>query len=142
MAFYSVKNQRGMTLVELLVVVVILGVMIAVLGKGVFTQGSAARAKLNEIAMTKVQEAVERYRLEYNTYPSSLEDLVRQSSSIKDSGKAFFPLIDEKSLQDVFGFPFVYRSENNNRSYSLKSLGSDGIEGGEGVKQDIELRPQ
>jgi general secretion pathway protein G len=142
MTSLSFQDSRGMTLVELLVVVVILGIMIAVLGKGVFTQGSAARARLNEIALTKVQEAVERYRLEYNLYPSSLEDLVRQSPSLKDSGKAFFPLIDEKSLQDVFGYPFVYRAENNNRNYSLKSLGSDGIEGGEGVKQDIEVHSQ
>jgi general secretion pathway protein G len=135
------KSERGMTLVELLVVIVIIGLMMAVLSKGLFAQKDKAQAQLNQTAMNKLQEVIEQYRLEFNTYPSALEDLVRPSGEVQQSGKPFFPLTAADALKDVWGNPFIYRAENNNRSYSLTSLGSDGIEGGDGAKQDITLRP-
>lgn len=134
-------TNSGMTLVELLVVIVILGLMMGVLARGLFQQGDAAKAKLNQAAALKLQQKIEQYRLEYNVYPSQLEDLLHPSDQVKGGGEVFVPLATEDELKDVWNFPFVYRSENNGRSYTLKSLGSDGIEGGEGANADFTVRP-
>lgn len=134
-------GQRGMTLVELLVVIVIIGVMMGVLMKGLFSKGEAAKARLNQTSMEKLKGSIENYRLEYNTYPNQLEDLLRPGEQVRNSGKVFVAMVTEEELNDVWGYRFIYRAENNNRSYSLTSLGSDGVPGGEGGKQDVTLRP-
>ena len=77
----------------------------------------------------------------YNSYPSSLDDLVRPNSQIKQSGKLFSPIIKEDELKDMWGAKYVYKAENDGRSYSLTSLGSDGVQGGEGPDQDVTTKP-
>lgn len=137
----SGKNQLGLTLVELLAVIVILGLIITVVLKNVSSQSEAAKAKLNETKMMQLQQMIDQYRLEYNTYPSSLNDLVRESASIKESGKVFVALVKPEQLKDIWNFDYIYKMESDGRAYSLTSLGSDGIPGGEGAKQDVTKRP-
>ena len=135
------NSQRGMTLIEIIVVIVLISLVFGIVAKGVFGRGEAAKAQLNTVKMEKLKNAVEQYRFQYNSYPSKLDDLLRPSGDVKKSGKIFTALVQEDELLDVFGYPYVYRSENNNRSYAITSLGSDGIEGGEGAKQDVTMRP-
>jgi general secretion pathway protein G len=137
----QIRNERGLTLVELLVVIVLIGLIMVVVGKNVLSSGDAAKAELNMVKMEKVKNYLGQYRLKYNTYPSKLDDLVKQSSDAKKSNRPFFALASEEDLLDVWGFPLVYRTENSGRSYTLKTLGSDGIEGGDGAKQDVEIGP-
>ena len=137
----TLNNQRGLTLVELLAVIVILGLIITVVLKNVTGQSEAAKAKLNETKMMQLQQMIDQYRLEYNSYPSSLNDLVRESSAVKESGKMFVALVKPEQLKDIYNYDFIYKSESDGRSYSLTSLGSDGIPGGEGPKQDLTKRP-
>ena len=81
------------------------------------------------------------YKLQYNSYPTKLEDLVKAGADVKKSGELFTPFCDESSLKDVWQVPYLYLPENSGRSYVLKSLGEDGLEGGEGANQDVEVRP-
>lgn len=134
-------HEQGLTLVELLVVIVLISLIAVVVGKSVIGKGEAAKAELNVVRMEKLRNALGQYRLKYNTYPSKLDDLMTASPDIKKSGKLFVPLVDEDEVKDVWGFPYVYRTENDNRSYTLSTMGSDGIAGGEGAKQDVTLRP-
>lgn len=137
-----IKNSRGMTLVEILAVIVLLTLVVGVVVRGVFGRADAAKAKLNQTKMeTIVKSALSQYRLEYNSYPDKLEDLRTPSAKIKKAGKVFSPLIDEDGLLDIFGYPFIYKAENNGRSYSLTSLGADGVAGGDGVDQDVTITP-
>lgn len=133
--------EQGMTLVELLVVIVLISLIAVVVGKNVIGQGDAAKAELNVVRMEKLKTALGQYRLKYNSYPSKLEDLVSASPEVKKAGKLFTPLVDEEEIRDVWGSSYTYRSENDGRTYALSTLGSDGIEGGEGAKQDVTLRP-
>lgn len=133
--------QRGLTLVELLAVIVILGLIITVVLKNVTGQSEAAKARLNETKMMQLQQMIDQFRLEYNTYPGSLQDLVREPASVREAGKVFVALVRPEQLKDIYNYDFIYKSESDGRSYSLTSLGSDGIPGGEGPKQDITKRP-
>ena len=133
--------EKGFTLVELMVVVVLLGLIMTVVAKGIFSKGAAAKAELNVTRMESLKQEISRYRLMYNSYPTSIEDLIRPNSQIKQSGKLFTPILKEDELQDMWGNKYIYKQENDGRSYSLTSFGSDGVAGGEGADQDITSRP-
>ncbi|HQH28401.1 MAG TPA: type II secretion system protein GspG, partial [Oligoflexia bacterium] len=62
-------------------------------------------------------------------------------ADVRNSDQIFMPLAEEEELKDVWGAPYVYKSDNDGRTYGLKSLGSDGTEGGDGPKQDVTVRP-
>lgn len=128
-----------MTLVEVLAVIVLIGLIMAVVAKGVVGKGDAAKAKLNEVKMEKVKQALAQYRLEYNSYPEQLINLAKPSGD--NSGKLFVALAEADDLKDIWGFDYIYKPENEGRSYTLSTLGSDGVPGGEGAKQDVTMRP-
>ena len=135
------NDERGMTLIEIIVVIVLISLVFGIVASGVFSKGEAAKAQLNEVKMQGVQQALDQFRFQFGSYPARLEDLVNPSADIKKQGKLFIALVKEEDLKDVWGAPFIYRTENSNRTYVLSSLGSDSLEGGDGPKQDISKRP-
>ena len=124
-------KQHGLTLVEIIVVLVILSVLIGFLTGGLFAQGEKAKAKINDLQMQKVKQAIGQYQLMYNTLPPDLSAL----SGCPPGQSACVPIIEESALKDSWGTPFVYTVEGG-RSYILKSLGADRKEGGTGVDGD------
>ncbi len=127
------KNQRGLTLVEIIVVLVILSILIAFLTGGLFSQGEKAKAKINELHIQKAKSAIGQYQLMYNQLPPDLRSL----SACPDGQTACVPVADEGTLKDAWGTSFAYSLENGGRSYALKSLGSDRKDGGTGVEGDV-----
>ncbi|MDD2941401.1 MAG: type II secretion system major pseudopilin GspG [bacterium] len=137
----SLNNERGMTLVEILAVITLLSLIFVVVGRGILGKSDAAKAKLNVTKMENVKQALSQYRLDFNTYPPTIQGLVSAPSDVKSSGKLYVPFLEEEDLKDIWGTPYRYSLENDGRTYSLSSLGSDGGEGGEGANQDVTLRP-
>jgi len=136
------KNESGMTLVELMAVIVILGIIITVVAKNIFGQTESARAKTNIIRMEKIKNALELYRLEFGRYPAQLIDIIRPSADVQQSGKLFMKYAEEEELKDVWNNDLQYRSENDGRSFALTTLGADGTPGGADAKQDVTIRSQ
>ncbi len=134
-------EQAGMTLIEVIAVIVLITLIMVTVGRNVFTSSSAAKAQLNVTKMNALKGYLSQYRLQYNAYPSKLENLVHGGNEAKQAGTIFTPLMQEADLKDVYGNNFLYTAENNGRSFVLKSLGEDGTEGGQGSAQDVELRP-
>ena len=133
-------DDRGMTLVEIIVVIVLISIIGGIVIQGVIGKGDSAKAKLNMVKMEKLKSAIETYRLEFNGYPAKLEDLVNRSAEVEKSGKLFTPLAGETDLNDVWNFPYIYKTENRNRTFTTSSLGSDGVEWGDGAKQGVTNR--
>ncbi|WP_028991949.1 competence type IV pilus major pilin ComGC [Thermoanaerobacter thermocopriae] len=70
------KDERGFTLIELIVVIAILGILAAIAVPRVTTSLSNAKTNADEANIKILQNAVERYYVEKGTYPSELNDLV------------------------------------------------------------------
>ncbi|HAA64640.1 MAG TPA: prepilin-type cleavage/methylation domain-containing protein [Thermoanaerobacter sp.] len=71
------KDERGFTLIELIVVIAILGVLAAIAVPRVTTSLANARVKADEANVKILQNAIERYYVEHDqTYPQSLQTLV------------------------------------------------------------------
>ena len=135
------SNESGMTLIEVIAVIVLITLIMVTVGNRVFTSSSAAKAKLNVTKMNTLKGYLGQYRLQYNVYPSKLENLLKPSAETKQAGDIFTPLAQESDMSDIYNNKFLYNAENNGRSYKLKSLGEDGAEGGEGPSQDVTMEP-
>lgn len=130
--------QRGFTLIEVMVVVVILGILAAVIVPNVIGKDEQARITTTKSSLASIANALEMYRLDNHKYPTTqegLEALVTKPASAKvfpDGGYL-------KSLpNDAWDNPFQYVSPGHGgKNYDIYSFGPDGQEGGEGENADI-----
>ncbi|MBF0275955.1 MAG: type II secretion system major pseudopilin GspG [Nitrospinae bacterium] len=122
----KINNQKGFSLIELMVVMVILGMLAALVGPKLFGQVDKARQKDAAAQIGLLGEALDIYRLEKHKYPTTDEGL----EAIKSYTKKEIP-------KDPWGNSFIYVSPGEHGDYDLYSLGADGEEGGEGINQDI-----
>ncbi|MBX7137279.1 MAG: type II secretion system protein GspG [Oligoflexia bacterium] len=131
---HLLRNERGLTLVEIIVVLIILGVLISVLGGKIFNSKDRALADLTRVSIKSTQNSIEEFRLRYNGLPNSIEDL---SSCSERTGAGCIPIAKEDDLKDAWGNRLVYSVDNGGRSYRIKSFGADGREGGANADSDI-----
>ena len=128
-------NQKGMTLLEIMIVLAILGGMIAVLAVQVNSRLKAAKIKQAKIQISELGKALDMYFTDCNQYPSSdegLNALVQAPSSCSNWGPD--PYL-KKVNKDPWNNDFIYESSGNN--YVLRSYGSDRKEGGSGDAADV-----
>lgn len=127
--------QKGLTLVEIVIVLVILSVLIAFLTQGLFAKGQGAKANINKMKLTGLKDKINQYQLMYNALPQDLQSLV---SCNEQTGSACIPIAQEEDLLDIFGTRIIYTSEGTGR-FVLKSLGADKKDGGSGADGDFVL---
>ncbi len=124
-----------MTLLEIMIVLVILGGLIAILAGQV--QGRLKKAKINQarIQIAEYGKALDMFYTDCNSYPSpeeGLNALMEAPGSCSNWGPD--PYL-KKLAKDPWGGEFIYESTGGN--YVLRSLGSDKREGGSGDAADI-----
>jgi general secretion pathway protein G len=132
------QSNRGFTLIEILVVVVIIGILGAVIVPNLLGRPDQARITAAQSDLRNLANALEIYRLDNFNYPSTdqgLEALVRKPSGFPEP-KNYNPDGYLKKLPtDPWGTAYVY--ERGAQGFSLFSLGADGVEGGDGINADI-----
>lgn len=129
------KNKKGMTLLEIMIVLAILAGLIAVLATQV--QSRLKKARINEarIQIAEYGKALDMFYTDCGFYPSSdqgLKALMEAPSNCSNWGPD--PYL-RKLGKDPWNHDYIY--ESNGSSYKLKSYGSDGKEGGTGDGADI-----
>lgn len=136
------RNQRGFTLIEIMVVMVILGLLVAVVAPNIMGRSDQAKVTIAKTQMRNVANALDMYRLDNSQYPSTqqgLEALVNRPSGSPEP-KNWNPDGYLKSVpEDPWGNQYEYQSPGAEGAYDLYSLGSDGQEGGEGDAADISV---
>jgi general secretion pathway protein G len=132
------KKGKGFTLIELLVVLVILGLLASLVGPRVIKHLGESKTKTAMLQIEELSAAMDIYRLEVGSYPSSDEGLIALVD--KPSGNAQWngPYLRKKTIRkDPWGNDYHYRSPGENGSFDLYSLGADNNEGGEGEDRDV-----
>jgi len=136
----STRSQSGFSLLEIMVVVVIIGILVATIAPNLFGETERARLTRVKVDIVALEDALERYKLENFTYPTTdqgLESLVTKSS-LPPEPKHFKPGGYVKRLQkDPWGNDYLYISPGQVGPYEVYTLGADGEVGGEGVNADI-----
>ncbi|EKT4468017.1 type II secretion system major pseudopilin GspG [Pseudomonas putida] len=136
------RTQRGFTLIEIMVVVIILGVLGALVLPNVMSRPDHAKLTAARTDIQSISTALEIYRLDNGRYPSTAQGL---DALVKRPTVA--PLPRQWNAQgylkstptDPWGSPYQYTSPGTRSSqgYDLYSLGADGQPGGEGMDADI-----
>lgn len=128
------RRQRGFTLIEIMVVVVILGILAAMVAPKILSRPDQAKIAVARSDIETISQALELYRLDNGFYPSTdqgLEALVRKPSGGSPEPRHWNP--DgylKKAPVDPWGNAYLYLQPGSHGKYDLYSLGPDG-RGGE-----------
>jgi general secretion pathway protein G len=128
--FYSF--QKGMTLVEILIVLSIIGSMMAVLIPNVMERLNKSKFQETKVVIGQLRNALNLYYTDCMKYPTSLDGLIKTDSECSNWGPE--PYL-KKLPKDGWKRDFQYSVNGN--EYTIISLGSDGREGGDGLAKDI-----
>lgn len=132
------RRARGFSLLELVIVLIILGTIMAFLAPRIFGNVERANQQLARAKMEQLSGQLEIMRLEVGRYPNSQEGL--RSLLEKPAGMDRWngPYIkDPQTLKDPWGNDFKYTAPGASKPFDLASLGADGREGGEGENRDL-----
>ena len=127
-------TQRGFSLVEILVVLVIMGLLISIVAPTVLNRADEARVQKVYADFKAIETALKIYRLDNYVYPTTeqgLEALV-EASSLDPEPRNFKAggYLQQLPL-DPWGRPYLYLSPGEHGEVDLYSLGADGVSGGE-----------
>lgn len=137
----KMKDQRGFTLIEIMVVVVILGVLAALVVPRFLDRPEEAKRTKAAVDIKSIEEALALFKLDNGFFPSTdqgLQALVKKP----ESGRIPDRYADEAYLKkvpvDPWSRTYIYLSPGAHDAYDIISYGADGEPGGEGNDADIE----
>ena len=130
----TTAGNRGFTLVELLLVLVILALIGGLVLPGIIGKAEGAKVKAAASQVSRLAMAVESYYLDTGATPESLGLLVEDPG-----GQAGWngPYVKVSSLKDPWGREYEYVFPGEHGEFDIFSLGADGQPGGDGKNADI-----
>ncbi|GGC71076.1 type II secretion system major pseudopilin GspG [Marinobacter halophilus] len=134
-------RSKGFTLIEIMVVMVILGLLVAIVGPNIMGRGDQAKVTVAETQLNNIASALDFYRMDNSHYPSTqqgLDALVNRPSGTPEP-RSWSDSYMNSVPQDPWGNEYQYISPGTEGPYDLYSFGSDGQEGGEGDAADLSV---
>jgi general secretion pathway protein G len=136
------KNNRGFTLLEVIVVVFILSLLAALVAPRIIGRTDDARIAEAKVQIKNLETALKLFKLDNGFYPSTEQGLAalvekpamgQIPSKYREGG-----YLEQKRVPpDPWGNPYIYISPGLNGDFDIISYGADGKEGGEGKNADI-----
>lgn len=137
----KLNKQRGVTLVELMVVIVIIGLISVIVVPNVFGALSQANVKKASTDLKALRGAVEMYRIDLQSLPpaqAGLQALVEPPRGLRRPDRYRPGGYIDSLPDDPWGQPYVLLVPGgDNRAFEIISYGRDGRPGGEGLDADI-----
>ncbi|NQZ00966.1 MAG: type II secretion system major pseudopilin GspG [Bdellovibrionales bacterium] len=125
------NSESGMTLLEIMIVLAILGGLLAVLATNVMSSFNKSKVENTKIQMKLIGDSLNMYNLDCGSYPTSLEGLVSKDDCPNWGPDPYL----KKVPRDAWNTEFLYEVDGS--SYYLISLGEDRREGGSGLAADL-----
>ncbi len=138
------KKQKGFTLIELMVVIIILGLLAGLVLPKIIGREEEAKVKTAAVQIKAFESALDGFKLDNGFYPMTdqgLEALIKkpESGRVPEKWREGGYLKPARIPKDPWGKAYVYFSPGGEgREYDIISYGADGEQGGEGKNADIE----
>jgi general secretion pathway protein G len=132
------RSQRGITLIEMMVVVTIIALFAAIVAPKFFAQADKARRTSTRVQINSFMTALGAYKLDTGVFPST--DLGLQALRVKPESVTQWagPYLPQDIPLDPWGHPYLYKYPGDHGDEpEIVSLGADGQTGGEGNNADI-----
>lgn len=139
----SLASERGITLIELMIVITIIGILSLIIIPRFMDIPQKARVEAARQQIASFALALDRYNLDNGVYPTTeqgLRALVEKPSTdpVPMNYSEGGYLKKREIPKDPWGREFIYRSPGTQgNEYEIMSYGADGQEGGEGINSDI-----
>lgn len=131
------RGERGLTLIEMLVVLLIIGLIASFAVPQVMNYVGSARSDAAAVQIKRLGGILDLYRLDIGSYPTTDQGLDALLRAPGGSARWNGPYLQQAdALTDPWGRPYVYRSPGEHGPYDLYTLGADGRPGGEGEDAD------
>ena len=130
------KLEKGFSLIEILVVLMIIGLLSTIVAINVMPSQERARIEKAKADIVILENALEMYKLEQYRYPSKeqgLSSLVSNKREASNSSRGYI----KRLPNDPWGNPYQYNIPGEYADYELFSMGADGVVGGQGNNSDI-----
>ncbi|HHP7233282.1 MAG TPA: type II secretion system major pseudopilin GspG [Desulfobacterales bacterium] len=136
------SDNRGFSLIELMVVIVILGILAAFIGPKLMGRTEQAKAVQTRVQIESLETALKLYKLDNGFYPSTeqgLQALVEkpETGNVPRNWRAEGYLEKGQVPTDAWKNDFIYLAPGTHGDYDITSYGADGVPGGEGDNKDI-----
>jgi general secretion pathway protein G len=130
-------HQRGFTLLELLVVMVIIGLLAGIVAPQYFSQLGKSNTKVTKAQIESFGQALDQYRLDVGQYPSTEQGIAALRAAPPQATRWQGPYLKRDIPPDPWGRAYQYRSPGTQGDYEILSLGADGQPGGDGEAADV-----
>lgn len=142
---FNIKQMKGFTLIEMLVVIVLIGLLVGLVGPKLFGRVDSSKVQTAAAQIKMFKGSLETYRLDVGRFPTPAEGLnALAQAPAEDRARAKWrgPYLDQEIPLDPWGNPYVYSVPGaNGQPFSLYSLGADGKRGGEATDADVGMLP-
>ncbi|MFT5719910.1 MAG: general secretion pathway protein G [Motiliproteus sp.] len=133
-------RQQGFTLLEIMVVIVILGLLVAVVAPNVLQNQDKAMVQKTRADIAILEQALDLYKLDNFSYPSTdqgLESLVSKPNGNPEPKRYNRNGYIKRLPNDPWGNPYQYLQPGVHNPVDIFSVGADGELGGEELAADI-----
>jgi general secretion pathway protein G len=135
-------NNKGFTLLEIIVVVFILGLLAAIVAPKIIGRTDDARIAEAKVQIKNLETALKLFKLDNGFYPATEQGL---AALVEKPTRGQIPqkyreggYLEQKKIPfDPWSNPYIYISPGLHGDFDIASLGADGKEGGEGKDADI-----
>lgn len=128
--------QGGFSLIEIILVVVLIGGIVAFAATRILGGGDRAKVNLAKAQVQTLSEKVQQFEMDTGTLPTSLEELVSQPGNATGW---LGPYAKAGELKDPWGTAFDYAMPGEGKPFDIVSMGADRKSGGDSVAADIKL---
>ena len=137
-----IKNVRGFTLIELMVVIIILGILAMYVAPKIMGRPDEARQVKARLDIVSLETALKLYRLDNGMYPGTeqgLQALVAQpeAGTLPKKWRKGGYLEKNRVPKDPWGNEYIYLCPGVYGDNDIISYGADGVSGGEDKNKDI-----
>jgi general secretion pathway protein G len=132
------RRQAGVTLIEMMVVVVIIALFAALVLPRMMGQADKARKTAARAQINAFMTALGSYKLDTGGYPTTEQGLQALRAKPENASNWQGPYTDKEIDNDPWGHPYLYRFPGEHGDEpDLTSYGADGQPGGDGNNADI-----